>query len=100
MYKVNNDFLEDEKLSWNDKGLLITLLNLPDSFDFSIKEITKLSPDGEYKTRKSLNNLERYGYLKRSRIYKNGKVFDWMYEVYHSPVFLDNEMEGVKKNEQ
>lgn len=86
---VQNDFLRDRELGLTERGLLMTMLSLPDNWDYSAAGLASILPDGIKKTRASLQRLEGKGYLKRSRIYENGKVVDWLYEFCEIPVFLD-----------
>lgn len=76
---VHNDFLRDKSLSINARGLLITMLSLPDNWNFSIKGLAAILPDGEKKVGSALKELELHGYLVRERIYDNGKLADWNY---------------------
>lgn len=76
---VHNDFLRDKSLSINARGLLITMLSLPDNWNFSIKGLASILPDGEKKVGSALKELEQQGYLVRERIYEFGKLADWNY---------------------
>lgn len=78
---VHNGFLRDKALSINSRGLLITMLSLPDTWDFSIKGLAAILPDGEKKVGSALKELEMHGYLVRERVYENGKLSDWNYIV-------------------
>lgn len=76
---VHNGFLRDKSLSINARGILITMLSLRDDWDFSIKGLAAILPDGEKKVGSALKELEKHGYLVRERIYDNGKLADWNY---------------------
>lgn len=84
---VSNDFLFDQRMATAERGLLITMLGLPDSWDFSGKGLTAILPNGKSSIYASLRKLEELGYLKRTRVYKNGKVIDWEYTFSDSPLF-------------
>lgn len=86
---VSNDFLFDQRMATAERGLLITMLGLPDSWDFSGKGLTAILPNGKSSIYASLRKLEELGYLKRTRVYKNGKVIDWEYTFSDSPLFLE-----------
>lgn len=86
---IQNDFLRDRTLGFTERGLLVTMLSLPDNWDFSAVGLASIVPDGKAKTYACLKKLETAGYLKRSRIYENGKVVDWLYEFCDVPVFLE-----------
>lgn len=89
---VENDFLRDLDLGLTERGLLVTMLSLPDNWDYSANGLANILPDGRKKTNNSLQRLERAGYLKRSRIYENGKVVDWLYEFCEQPIFKDKNL--------
>lgn len=76
---VHNGFLRDKSLSINARGILITMLSLPDNWNFSIKGLASILPDGEKKVSSALKELEHHGYLVRERIYEFGKLADWNY---------------------
>ena len=95
---VQNDFLRDRSLGFTERGLLVTMLSLPDNWDFSAVGLASIVPDGKAKTYASLSKLEKAGYLKRSRIYEDGKVVDWLYEFCDMPVFLEENL--VTENQE
>lgn len=87
---VQNDFLRDTNLGISERGLLITMLSLPNGWDFSAVGLASILPDGERKTNTSLRKLEGAGYLKRSRLYDSkGKIVDWLYEFCDGAIFKD-----------
>ena len=90
---MNNAMWRDPKLGATERGVLGTMLTLPDNWDFSIKGLSTLFPDGEYRIGKSLKKLEEAGYLKRVRIYSNGKISDWEYQFSDEPIFLSENKE-------
>ncbi len=76
---VSTQMYRDKRLTLKDRGLLGTMLSLPENWDFSIKGLAAILDDGEKAVRNSLQHLEEIGYLRRNRIYKNGRVYDWEY---------------------
>ena len=83
---VHNNFLQDTKLSINARGLLMTMLSMKENWNFSIKGLAGILPDGERKISSTLNELEELGYLIRIRKYKNGKIVDWEYTFSDEPI--------------
>ena len=65
---VNNDFLRDSSLALAERGLLITMLSLPDGWNMSGRGLASILPDGRDKVFSTLKKLERKGYLKRELI--------------------------------
>lgn len=82
---MSNYHFKDKRLSLKAKGLLSIMLSLPTDWDYSISGLVQLSKDGESAVRTALTELEDNHYLKRERIYENGKIVDWDYIVYEQP---------------
>lgn len=83
---VHNTFLKDKNLGINARGILITMLSLPDDWNFSIKGLANILPDGERKIGAALKELETHKYLLRKRIFKDRKVVDWQYIISDEPL--------------
>ncbi|MDU2155265.1 DUF6017 domain-containing protein [Clostridium sp.] len=91
---VSNDMYRDRRMAIAERGLLGTMLSLPDTWNFSIKGLASILPNGESSVKSSLRKLEELGYLKRERICDNkGKVVEWEYTFSDTPMFLE---EGEK----
>ena len=69
---ISNDIFKDKRLSMKGRGLLCTLLSLPDGWEFTEKGIEALFPDGQFATRSAIKELTELGYLKRERIRGEG----------------------------
>jgi hypothetical protein len=96
---VENSCLRDKELDIPERGLLVTMLSLPDSWDFSGIGLTSILPCGKSKVFTSLKKLEKSGYLKRKRVYENGRVTDWEYHICGKPVFKDENNTKEKTDE-
>lgn len=88
---IPNEILMSEELTLRDKGLLCYLLMLPDNWDFSLCGLLAVvKTDGRDALRKSLNNIEKAGYLKRERKRSDiGQLGESVWTVANSPVFLE-----------
>lgn len=79
---VDNKVIEDERLSFKSRGLLIYMLSKPDDWKFYTDELAKRSSkDGISAIKSALNEIENAGYLKRKQGHKkNGKFAnqDWI----------------------
>lgn len=86
-----HDITLDENLSLKDFGLLIKLLSLPDDWEFSEKGLEKIfKKDGQTSIRTALKNLEKYGYLQRTRKRdENGRVIGIEWYVYEESQGID-----------
>lgn len=80
-----NYHFKDKSLSWKAKGILSTMLSLPDDWDYSLAGLATISNDGMSATRAAIKELEKYGYLERKPIRKDGKIADWEYLIYEKP---------------
>ena len=78
----------------------MTMLSLPNNWEFSIKGLATLFPDGERKIASTLIDLEEKEYLVRIKKYVNGRVADWQYVVSDTKVPQDIVKQGFryKKN--
>ena len=90
---IENACLRDKALDIAERGLLVTMLSLPDNWDFNGVGLSSILPCGKSKVYSTLNKLETAGYLKRRRVYKNGKVSDWEYHICGRPIFKDGNSE-------
>jgi len=78
--QVANNVLADKRLKIRDKGLFAYLYSKPEDWEFNFRRIAEDSDDGAKIILASLKNLEKYGYLKRSKL-GNGKViYNLMFE--------------------
>lgn len=94
---VHNKMLRDKSLGATERGVLITMLSLPDGWNFSIKGLTHILPDGYTKISTALKNLERLHYLIRERVYVNGRIVDWDYIFSDEPMNeTENSDDGVE----
>ena len=67
-----NYHLRDQGLSLKGKGLLSMLLSLPDTWNYSVRGLSSITPDGVDGVLTALKELERLGYLERNQqdVYK------------------------------
>lgn len=84
---IPNDLLRDAGLSLRDVGLLCLILSLPESWEFSIRGLVSImSHDGRDAVAKSLNAIEKAGYLRREKVHdKSGKI-QWIWWVSDMPL--------------
>lgn len=63
-----NYHLRDQGLSLKGKGLLSMLLSLPDTWNYSVRGLSSITPDGVDGVLTALKELERLGYLERNQV--------------------------------
>lgn len=76
----------DQSLSLRDRGMMLTLLSLPDKWDFTTAGLRKILPDGKHAIKSSIDSLQEYGYLSKEQSRGEGGVFgENVIEVYETP---------------
>ncbi len=78
--------LHDQALSLKARGLLSTLLALPEDWDFSLKGLTAICKEGIDAIREAVKELENNGYLVRTRISnEKGQMDSLACSIYEYP---------------
>lgn len=83
---MSNAHFREKKMSLKAKGLLSQMMSLPDDWDYSIMGLTTLSKDGKDSVMSALNELEKFGYLKRTRLTdEHGRFAGYDYDIFEQP---------------
>lgn len=83
---MSNYHFKEKKMSLKAKGLLSLMLSLPDDWDYSVAGLTTLSKDGKDGVMTALAELEKFGYLTRTRLVNDKGQFDGIeYNIFESP---------------
>ncbi len=83
---ISNDHLKNRNLSLKAKGLLTLMLSLPENWDYSIAGLTTLSADGRDSVSTALKELEKNGYLIRTKVRNEyGRIIDTVYDIFEYP---------------
>ena len=86
---INNDAINDSKLSWRAKGILIYIRSRPDDWQFYSSEVEKHATDGIKSLLSGLKELEDCGYLKRLQgKSKDGRFTELEWQIADTPAFL------------
>lgn len=88
---MSNFHLQDKNLSLKAKGLLSLMLSLPNNWDYSVRGLEKICTETKDTINGILNELERNNYLVRTRIYCNGKISHWEYNIYENNLHPKNQ---------
>lgn len=102
--KVENDFtiipneiLRNKEMKSSTKNILLTMFSLPPTWDFSIAGIATCVKEGYETVQKSLVELEKAGYITRTREHKEDGTFGAMiYTIHQFPV--SDKMNTYKNN--
>ena len=62
---MSNYHLKDTSLSYKARGILSTILSLPDNWDYTLTGLAAISKDGVASVRAGINELEAAGYIVR-----------------------------------
>ena len=83
---VSQNIMRDKNLSLTERGMLLTLLSLPDNWNLTIKGLSAILPDGRDKIAATMKSLIAKGYVTRRQSRKGGKFSSIELEVHESPV--------------
>lgn len=86
---INNNILKNKNLSLKGRGMLVTLLGLPDNWEFSESGLEKIFNDGITSIRTALKELEKEGYLKRNKMRNDKGQFVTEWVIFEMPT-LEN----------
>lgn len=101
---ISNTHFKEKEMSLKAKGLLSLMLSLPDDWNYSIAGLVTLSKDGRESVISALNELEQFGYLRRTKALDEKKRFaGYDYDIYEKPQtekpFTENPNTGNTKTE-
>ncbi|MFG6369270.1 MAG: helix-turn-helix domain-containing protein [Lachnospiraceae bacterium] len=85
---MSNYHFRDKNISLKARGLLSTMLSLPDTWKFSIEGLAGLCKDGEDSVKSALNELVEFGYVEKiERVCDEaGKLKSIDYIIHEQPV--------------
>src|SRR6056297_2970867 len=87
------DHLDDPRLSLEAKGIFSYILTKPDNWNINIDHLNKKGTESIGIIRREINQLIKYGYIQRFRVFKDGKLSDWQMVASEDPF---NESERIK----
>jgi predicted transcriptional regulator len=93
-----NVALRDPRLSLKAKGFFAIIMSLPPTWDFSIKGIQAILVEGRHTVYTVIGELEKLGYVKRERIYENGRVAEWRYVFNEVPTVENKDVDLLTEN--
>lgn len=83
---IDNGIFRDKNLSLKARGLLTTMLSLPEEWDYTVEGLCVILKEGKSSIRSALTELEKYGYLVRKRVRnEKGQLLNNEYFVYEKP---------------
>ena len=94
---IDNNLIEDERLSFKAKGILIYLLSKPDNWKVIVGDIIKRSTDGERAIYSGLNELKKFGYYQKYPVREGQRIVRWESIVYECPEDFQEETKNKKQ---
>ena len=92
---MSNYHLRDKSLSLKAKGLLSLMLSLPDTWDYTLAGLARISLEGKDAIRAAVVELEKAGYIHRSQTTdKAGKFSSNEYIIREYPASHEPPLEG------
>ena len=99
---MSNTHLRDKNLSLKAKGLLSTILSLPDDWSYSISGIVSICKENESSVKSGLNELKEAGYMVIEKLYSDesgtGK-FKYVYNIFENPEDSEKLRKHIKEKE-
>ena len=95
---LDNTPLQDTELSWQAKGMIAYLLSLPDDWEIYVSDLKNRSRNGRDATAKTLNELIKHGYIKRTERREKGQFKGYQYDVYETGVPNTGKPDTVNPN--
>lgn len=86
---VHNTFLRDKRCKYAARGVLMTMLQKPDDYNFTVRGLASETDDGVTAVSTALKLLESLGYIKRTRITEKGRFVDTLYQISDEPIFKE-----------
>ena len=77
---VPNQILNDGRISFKAKGLLVFILSKPDHWRTPTSHLASIGPDGRQAIQSMMRELEQAGYVVRRR-YQDQATGQWRYDV-------------------
>ena len=90
--QVDKGFINDKRLGFKEKGILLYFLSKPDGWNFYAEEIASNSSDGVSAVKAGIHNLMKSGYIVRGERIRNekGQLGPYEYIVKEVPATCEN----------
>ena len=99
---MSNTHLRDLNLSLKARGLLSTILSLPENWNYSIGGLVAICKENESSVKSGLNELKNAGYMVVEKLYSDesgtGK-FKYIYNIFENPEDSKELREQIKRKE-
>jgi len=83
---ITNELIQDIRLSWKARGIMIYLLSMPEDWEFNLVDLANRAPDGKAALRSGVAELESAGYVRIEKERSPTGTFDgWTWHVFEQP---------------
>ena len=82
---INNTAINDDRLGFRAKGVLIYILSKPDHWSVSERSLAQIGPDGRDAVATALKELATCGYLRRTKTRNADGTFSWDSMIFDVP---------------
>ena len=84
---AQNELIQDSRLSFEARALMVFMLSLPDDWSFSIKGLASQTGLAERKVMELVKELKKLGYIEqRSRRSSRGVIEGWEWYIHEEPI--------------
>jgi len=84
--QIDKKIINDTRLSWKAKGLLVYLLSKPSDWQIYLSDLIKRSTDRRTATSTGLDELECCNYLYKERLRnEKGQFVGWLFWAFEQP---------------
>lgn len=83
---VDKGPLDDNRLSWKAKGILVYLVGKPNDWEVKVADLINKSSDGRDSVYAGIEELIKLGYMTSQKVRDKGRFVRVDYTVYESPV--------------
>jgi hypothetical protein len=97
---INNTIIKDSRVSLKAKGLFLTIMSLPNDWDFSIRGISKILKEDKHAIRTAIKELQTFGYCSFEFLRNNGKFIGTDYSFYETPIEPQAEMPDLEVSDE
>lgn len=82
---LDNTTLREKALTWKARGLLGFILSQPPGYEVNVSALVEAGPEGREAVRTGLIEIEKAGYLRRTRVRHPDGTFTWQSVVHDRP---------------
>jgi len=92
--QIDRKTLEDPRVSWKAKGLLVYLISRPDDWTVKVEDVARRSTDKHTAIYSALKELEDCKYARFEEIREKGRFISRKWHIYETPILNKDESEA------